>query len=107
MYLIFLCTFPSLALKIIANTSLPLEFGQRFNSDMIMEAAIISVWIHEWGKIQYVNKGVVKRSLIGSSRWVIGPLADLSGFHSRYEIDRRQRKYRPSNAHEIRKCYGN
>ena len=37
-------------------------------------------------KIQYVNNGFVKPSLIGSSSWVIGPLADLSGFHSIYEI---------------------
>ena len=73
---------------------------------MILEAAI-GVCIHEWSKIQYVNKGVVRRSLIGSSTWVIGPLADLSGFHSIYEIDWRQRKYRLSNAHEIRKYFGN
>ena len=72
---------------------------------MILEAAI-GVCIHEWSKIQYVNKGVVKRSLIGSSTWVIGP-ADLSGFHSIYKIGRRQRKYRLSNAHEIRKYFGN
>ena len=43
----------------------------------------------QWSKIQYVTKCVVKRYLIGSSTWVIGPLADLSGFHSIYEIDRR------------------
>ena len=105
MYLIFLSNFPSLAQKIIANTA-SLELGQRFDSDVILEAAI-GVCIHEWSKIQHVNKGVVKRSLIGSSTWVIGPLADLSGFHSIYEIGRRQQKYRPSNAHEIRKYFGN
>ena len=66
MYFIFLSNFPSLAQKIIANTSLSLEFGQRFNSDMILEAAIVAC-MHEWNKIQYVNKGVVTRSLIGSS----------------------------------------
>ena len=58
---------------------------QRFNSDMILEAAI-GVCIHEWSKIQYV-KGV-KWSLIGSLKWVIGPLLDLSGFHSSYGISR-------------------
>ena len=73
---------------------------------MILEATI-GVCIHEWSKIQYVNKGVVKRSLIGSSTWVISPLADLSGFHSIYEFSRRQRKYRLSNVHEIRKYFGN
>ena len=31
------------------------------------------------GQIQNVNKGIVKRFLIGTSRWVIGLLADLSG----------------------------
>ena len=36
---------------------------------MILEAAI-GVCIHESVKVQYVNKGVVKRSLIGSSKWV-------------------------------------
>ena len=66
MYLIFLNNFPWLSIKIIANT-LSLEFGQRFDSDMIQEAAI-GVCIHEWSKIQYVNKGVGKLSLIGSSR---------------------------------------
>ena len=66
MYLIFLNNFPWLFIKIIANT-LSLEFGQRFDSDMILEAAI-GVCIHEWSKIQYVNKGVGKLSLIGSSR---------------------------------------
>ena len=106
MYLIFLSNFPFLAQKIIANTSSSLEFSQRFNSDVILEA-VIGVCIHEWSKIQYVNKGVVKRSLIGSSTWVIGPLANLSGFHSIYEIGKRQRKYRLSNAHEIRKYFGN
>ena len=88
----FLSNFLVLALKIIANTSLSLEFGQRFNSDMILEAAI-GVCIHEWSKIQYVNKAVVKRSLIGSSTWIIGPLADFSGFHCSYEMGRRPRKY--------------
>ena len=39
MYLIFLNNLPSLAQKIIANTS-SLEFSQCFNSDMILEAAI-------------------------------------------------------------------
>ena len=106
MYIIFLSNFLSLALKIIANTSSSLEFSQRFDSNMILEAAI-GVCIREWSKIQYVNKGIVKRSQIGSSTWVIGPLADLSGFHSNYEIGRRQRKYRLCNAHEIRKCFGN
>ena len=65
MYLIFLSNFLSPALKIIPNTSSSLEFGQRFNSDMMLEAAI-GVCFHEWSKIQYVYKGVVKRSLIGS-----------------------------------------
>ena len=32
-----------------------------------------------------------------------GPLADLSGFHSSYEVGRRQRKYQLSNARESRK----
>ena len=58
--------FLSLALKITANTFLSLEFGQHFNSEMILEAAI-GVCIHEWSKIQYVNKGIVNQSLIGSS----------------------------------------
>ena len=66
MYFIFLSSFPLLAQKIIANTSSSIEFSQQFNSDMILEAAI-GVCIHEWSKIQYVNKGVVKLSLIGSS----------------------------------------
>ena len=44
-----------------------LEFSQRFNSDMILEAAI-GVCIHEWSKIHYINKGVIKQSLIGSPR---------------------------------------
>ena len=61
----FNCQSP--ALKIIANTSSSLEFGQRFDSDMILEAAI-GVCIHEWSKLQYVDKDVVKRSLICSSR---------------------------------------
>ena len=43
------------------------------------------VCIYEWSKIQYVNKGIVKPSLIGSLTLVIGPLADLSGFHSSSE----------------------
>ena len=73
------------------------------NSNMILEVAI-DVCIHQWSKIQYVNKAVVKRSLIGSLRWVIGPLLDLSGFHRSYEISRRQWKYWQSNAHEICKC---
>ena len=67
MYFISLCTFPSLALKIIGNTSSSLEFSRRFHqrhADMILEAAI-RVCIHEWSKIEYVNKGVVKQSLIG------------------------------------------
>ena len=107
-FVCFSSNFPSLALKIIANTSSSLEFSQRFNSDMILEAAIdVCVCIHIWSKIQNVNKGVVKRSLIGSSTWVFGPLADLSGFHSSYEIVRRHRKYRLSNAHEICKYFGN
>ena len=54
----FKSNFPPRAQKTIANTSSLLEFGQRFNSDMILEAAIV-VCIHEWSKIQYVNKGVV------------------------------------------------
>ena len=65
----FLSNVPSLAQKIIANTSSQ-EFGRRFNSEMILEAAIdvcVCVYIHEKGKIQYVNKGVLKRSVIGSS----------------------------------------
>ena len=66
-----------------------------------------SVCIHEWSKIQYVNKSIVKRSLIGLSRWVIGPLMDLSGFHCSYDISRWQRKYQLSNDHKIRKCFGN
>ena len=105
MYLIFLSSLPLLAQKIIANTSSSIEFCQRCNSNMILEAAI-AVCIDEWSKIQYVNKGV-KRSLFGSSTWVIGPLADLSSFYSFNEIGRRQRKYRLSNAHEIRKYFGN
>ena len=101
MYYFFLSNFPSLALKIIANTSLSPEFGQRFDSDMILKAAIgvyvcvcvcVCVCIYEWNKIQYVNKGVVKPSLIGSSRRVIGPLAELSAFLCSYEIGRRQLK---------------
>ena len=106
MYYFFLSNFQSLAQKIIANTSSSLEFSQRFNSDTVVEAAI-GVCIHEFSKTQYVNKDVVKRSLIGSPRRVIGPLADVSGFHSIYEIGRRQRKYRLCNAHEIRKYFGN
>ena len=46
MYLIILSHFPSLAQKIIANTSSSLEFSQRFNSDTILEADI-GVCIHE------------------------------------------------------------
>ena len=81
-------------------------FRQRFNSDVILEAAI-GVHMYSWmGKLQYVNKGVVKLSLIGSSRWVIGPLADLSGFLRIFEIGSRQRKYRLINAHEVRKYFG-
>ena len=72
---------------------------------MILEEAI-GMCIHEWSKIQYVNKGV-KRYMIGSSTWLIGPLADLSGFHSSYEIGRRKRKEQLSNAQEIRKHFGN
>ena len=106
MYYFFLSNFQSLAQKIIANTSSSPEFSQRFNSDTIVEATI-RVCVHKWSKIQCVNKGVVKRSLIGSPRRVIGPLPDLSGFHSIYEIGRRQRKYRLSNALEIRKYFGN
>ena len=66
MYFFFLSNFPTLAQKIIANTSSSLELGQRFDSDLILEAAI-GVCIHEWRKIKYVNKGVVKRSPISSS----------------------------------------
>ena len=73
---------------------------------MILEAAI-GVCTEELSKIQYVKKGFVKRSQIGSSTWEIGPLAELSGFHSIYEMGRRQRKYRLSNDHEIRKYFGN
>ena len=40
--------------------------GLSIGSLTLLEAAI-GVCIHEWSKIQYVNKGVVKRSLIGSS----------------------------------------
>ena len=65
------------------------------------------MYIYEYSKIQYVNKGIIKRSVIASSRREIGPRADLSGFQSSYEIGRRQRKYRFSNAREIRKCFGN
>ena len=65
------------------------------------------VCIHEWSKIQYVNKSIVKRSLIGLLRWVIGPLVDLSGFHCSYDIGRWQRKYQLSNDHKILKCFGN
>ena len=81
MYLIFLSNFPLLALKIIANTSSSLEFRQRQHR----HDAGGSHWCVYSGMVQntiYVSKGVVKRSLIGSSTRVIGPLADLSGFHS-------------------------
>ena len=71
---------------------------------MILGAAI-GVCIHGWCKIQYVNKGIVEGSPIGSLTSVIGPLVDLSGFHSSYEIGRRLQKYRQSNAHKIRKCF--
>ena len=72
MYSIFFSNFPSLALKIIVNTSSSPEFGQRFDSDMILEAAIdvfvclcVCVCVcafMKWNNTQYVNKGVVKRS---------------------------------------------
>ena len=88
MFILFLSNFPLLALKINANSSSSLEFGQHFNSNLILGAAI-GVCIHGWCKIQYVNKGIVEGSLIGSLTSVIGPLVDLSGFHSSYEIGRR------------------
>ena len=67
---------------------------------MLLEAAIV-VWIYDWNKLQNESKGVVKRSLIVSSGWVTGPLADLSDFHSTYEIGKKQRKYWLSSAREI------
>ena len=82
------------------------KFGPRLHSDMPLEAAIV-VCIYEWSKIQNVNKGDVERSLTGSWICVIGPMADLYGFLSINEIATRQRKYRLSNAREIRKYFGN
>ena len=52
---------------------------------MILEAAI-GVCIHEWSKIQYVNKGVVKRSVFTAST----KSADGN-----------------ENTHKIRKYFGN
>ena len=46
MFLIFLSNFPSLAQKIIANTSSSLDFSQRFNSDMILEEALVCVFMN-------------------------------------------------------------
>ena len=48
---------------------------------MILEAAI-GVCIHEWSKIQYVNKGIdriVKQSPIGSSTWVTASTKSAEG----------------------------
>ena len=98
--------FLSLALKVIQNTSSSLKISHRFDFDMPPGVAIV-VCIYECNQMRKgvnANKRVMKRSLIGS---LIGPLADLFGFHSSYEIERRQRKYRLRNAREIRKCFEN
>ena len=60
MHLIFLSNFPLLALKITVNTSSSPEFGQRFNSDMIVEAAVLQrCWY--WRKY-YKQRGTRRMS---------------------------------------------